>query len=346
MSDGATIDKKIGEMLLVGFRGLKLDDDHFIVRSIRDYSLGSTILFDYDVLSQTHLRNIKSPLQVKKLVESLQKLSQNPLIISIDHEGGKVIRLKEDYGFPATVSFQYLGTLDDLSLTNKYAAEVAQTLYNLGINLNLAPVVDLNVNPQNPVIGELERSFSFDPEIVTGHALEFIRAHHEQGVLCTLKHFPGHGSSAEDSHLGFVDITDSWKEQELQPYKNLIQEGEVDAIMTGHVFHLELDPQFPATLSKSIITGLLREKFDYDGVIISDDLQMGAITKNYGFDYAVEKAINAGIDILAMGNNLLYDDSIVSHTVKLIFRLLNEGVISEERIDESYRRIQKLKKII
>ena len=337
------LDLKIGQMLMVGFRGLRITTDHLIVPDIQERHLGGVVLFDYDVPTGTPVRNIESPDQVKALVEDLQSFSAEPMLVAIDQEGGQIRRLKEVFGFPPTQSAQYLGTMNDLSLTREHATGMAQILGQLGINLNLAPVVDLNTNPENPIIGRYERSYSADPAIVTAHALEFIRAHHEQGVGCTLKHFPGHGSSAEDSHLGLVDVTASWSRTELEPYANIIQAGEADAIMTAHVFNAYLDRDYPATLSKSTITGILREELGYDGVVISDDMQMGAIANEYGFETAIQAAIEAGIDIIAMANNSTYEEDIVARTAKLIKRLVEDGTISETRIDQSYQRIQRLK---
>ncbi|MFB0534869.1 MAG: glycoside hydrolase family 3 N-terminal domain-containing protein [Anaerolineae bacterium] len=340
--DGS-LDVKIGQMLMVGFRGLKVGDDDPIVQDIRDRHLGGVVLFDYDVPTKTPVRNIESPAQVKALVEALQAVSPTPLLVAIDQEGGKIRRLKEKFGFPPTVSHQYLGAMNDLALTDQHATAMAQTLAQLGINLNLAPVVDLNTNPDNPIIGQLERSFSADPDIVTNHALEFIRAHHEQGVLCTLKHFPGHGSSADDSHLGLVDVTDTWVRTELEPYANIIQVGETDAIMTAHVFNANLDPEYPATLSKRAIAGVLREELDYDGVVISDDMQMGAIANHYGFEHAIQATIEGGVDIIAIANNSVYEEGIAGRTVALVKQLVRDDKISEARINESYQRIQRLK---
>jgi beta-N-acetylhexosaminidase len=220
---------------------------------------------------------------------------------------------------------------------------MAKTLAELGINLNLAPVVDVNTNPDNPIIAKYERSFSADPEIVTEHALEFIKAHHEQGVLCTLKHFPGHGSSTGDSHLGVVDVTDTWARTELEPYANIIQAGQADAIMTAHVFNANLDSEYPATLSRPTITGILREELGYGGVVISDDMQMGAIADHYGFETAIQKSIEAGVDIIAIANNSVYEEDIAARTVALIKQLVQDGRVDEARIHESYQRIQRLK---
>ncbi|MFH1942214.1 MAG: glycoside hydrolase family 3 N-terminal domain-containing protein [bacterium] len=338
------IQKKIGQMVMVGFRGLVVDESHPIVKDIRNLHIGGVVLFDIDVKNKSNLRNIQSPAQVKILIASLQAVSDIPLLIAVDYEGGIVNRLKEKYGFPYTVSAQYLGEKNDIALTRKYASEMAETLSRLGINHNLAPVVDLNINPDNPIIGKKERSFSSDPNVVTRHALEFMKALHERGILCTLKHFPGHGSSAEDSHLGMVDVTRSWSPSELEPYATLINAGLADAIMTAHVFHARLDPAFPATLSKPIITGILRKKLQYRGVVMTDDMRMKAISDEYGLETAVRRAVEAGVDILTFANNSELEETMAHRVVTMIQRWIDDGTIEKGRIDESYDRIMRMKK--
>lgn len=338
------LDMKIGQMLMVGFRGLELDVAQSIVKDIQERFLGGVVLFDYDVPARSPVRNIESPDQLKSLSAALQSLAPIPLLLATDQEGGQIRRLKQQHGFPPTVSAQYLGTVNDLTLTYQQAAAMAETLAQVGINLNLAPVVDLNTNPDNPIIGRYERSFGAAPDTVTNHAREFIKAHHSQGVLCTLKHFPGHGSSTGDSHLGLVDVTNTWSPAELEPYAHIIKAGLADAIMTAHVFHTGLDPDYPATLSKPIITGILRENLHYDGVVISDDMQMGAIANHYGFETAIQATIEAGVDIIAIANNSVYEDDVVARTVTVIKKLLQNGKIEEARLDESYQRIQRLKR--
>jgi len=338
-----TLDVKIGQMIMVGFRGLDVNDNSPIVRDIIDRHIGGVVLFDYDVPTNTPLRNIESLTQLKELTAKLQAASTIPLLVAIDQEGGNVSRLKRSAGFPPTVSAQELGSINDLSLTCREADRIAKTLAELGINLNLAPVVDLNTNPDNPIIGRLGRSFSADPQVVANHAAEFIKAHRRYGVLCALKHFPGHGSSTGDSHLGLTDVTNTWSSDELIPYRNLIREGLVDVIMTGHIYNANLDPDFPATLSRPILTDLLRKQLSYDGVIISDDVQMRAITDRYGFEIALQAAIKAGVDIILIANNSVFDEDAASHAIAVIRKLIRQGKISPQRINESYRRIKKLK---
>ncbi|MBI5302183.1 MAG: glycoside hydrolase family 3 protein [Chloroflexi bacterium] len=338
------LDQMIGQMILVGFRGLIAKDDSPIVRDIRTGCVGGVVLFDFDVATASPVRNVQSPEQLKTLNAVLQRAATTPLLISIDQEGGKVARLKEKAGFPANVSAQHLGVQNDLATTRRYAETMAQALVNAGINLNLAPVVDVNTNPQNPIIAKYERSFSVEPGIVADHALEFIRAHHKLGVLTTLKHFPGHGSSREDSHLGLVDVTKTWARSELNPYAKIIQAGECDVVMTAHVFNANLDGHYPATLSKKIIGGILRDELGFDGVVMSDDMQMGAIAQKYGFENAVQLAIDAGVDILAFANNsLFFDENIATRAFTVVQRLVREGKVSRARIEQSYTRVMRLK---
>lgn len=339
-----SLEEKLGQMLLIGFRGLKVDKNHPIVQDILLRHIGSVVLFDYDVPEKSPVRNVSSPSQLKTLISDLQSFSQTPLLIAVDYEGGRVSRLKEKFDFPSTYSAQYFGQKNNLDLTFRQAEHMGKLLQTLGINLNLAPVVDLNTNPDNPVIGKLERSYSKDPEIVTSHAEKFIQAFHRHNVLCTLKHFPGHGSSTGDSHLGMVDVSHTWIEDELFPYSSLISKQKADAVMTAHVFNKHLDSKYPATLSKRIITGLLREKLKYDGVVISDDMQMGAIKQEYGLESAIFRAVEAGVDILAFANNSTFDVSIVLKAVEILKRLIKTKKISPERINESYNRIMNLKK--
>ncbi len=330
-------------MLLLGFRGYELKPDDAIVQDLRERNLGAVVLFSYDSELKKFERNIQSSAQLRALNASLQEYAQTPLLITIDQEGGNVSRLSERFGFPATQSQEFYGNKNDADLTRAAAEAQGKLLREHGINMNLAPVVDVNVNPDSPAIGKIHRSFSADPNIVTAQAIAEIKGYHSQNILTTLKHFPGHGSAASDSHQGFVDVTTTWQEIELDPYRNIIRAGLADAVMTAHIFNANLDPQYPATLSHKIITGILREQLGYDGVVISDDMQMGAISQYYGFEQAVELAINAGVDMLAIANNLVYEPDIGARAVKTIKQLVQLGKIHLDRIEESYQRIMRLK---
>jgi beta-N-acetylhexosaminidase len=337
-----SLDVKLGQMLLFGFRGKALTSDSAFVREIRSGRVGNVILFDYDVPTKLYDRNIESPAQVCALTDTLRRAAPLPLLVSIDQEGGRVSRLKANYGFPPSVSQQYLGGLNNLDSTAFYAARTATMLAEAGLNLNFAPDTDVNANPQNPVIGGKERSFSADPALVAAHAAVVVREHRKRGVATSLKHFPGHGSSEADSHEGFVDVTSSWTRPEMMPFARLIKQGAVDMIMTAHIFNKQLDT-VPATLSKRIITGILRDSLKYRGVVISDDMQMGAIAAHYTLEDALERCVNAGVDILCFGNNLQYEPDIVERAHSTLKRLVEQGRISRKRVDESYKRIVALK---
>jgi beta-N-acetylhexosaminidase len=215
-------------------------------------------------------------------------------------------------------------------------------LAELGINCNFAPVVDLNTNPLNPVIGAIERSFSEDPAVVARHAAAWIEVHRKRGILSCLKHFPGHGSSTADSHLGFVDISDSWEPRELDPYRILLQQDMADLVMTGHLFNSNLDGDHPATLSAPTIDGLLRTRLGYQGVVVSDDMQMRAISDHYGFEEAVCRSLAAGVDMLVFGNNLEVDPDICPKAIRAIESGIARGILSEERLLKSLERVTHL----
>lgn len=341
--DDEELDRRIGQMLMTGFRGLELADSLQVSDDLREGRLGGVILFDYDVPADTSLRNIRSPEQLRALTAQLQERSPTPLFIAIDQEGGRVSRLKERYGFPSTVSAARLGT-QPLDSTRFYARRTAAVLDSMGVNFNFAPVVDLEANPDNPVIGGLDRAFSADPDTVYRRARTWIRASRRRGVITALKHFPGHGSSAGDSHLGVVDVTDTWSERELAPYRRLIGQGLADAVMTAHIFNRDLDPEWPATLSREIIGGVLRDSLGFRGVVVSDDMQMGAIRQEYGLETAIRRALLAGVDLLVFANNSVYQPNITQRAHGIIRRLVEEGTVPRERIDRSWERIMALKR--
>ncbi|MGK7370943.1 MAG: glycoside hydrolase family 3 N-terminal domain-containing protein, partial [Candidatus Halalkalibacterium sp. M3_1C_030] len=183
-----------------------------------------------------------------------------------------------------------------------------------------------------------------DPEVVSRQAKIYIETLHEYGIITTLKHFPGHGSSKDDSHLGVVDVTDYWEQKELVPYQNLIDSGTADIVMTAHIFNAKLDSTYPATLSKPIITGILRDSLEFEGVVMSDDLQMKAIRTQYGLKETIKMSIQAGVDILSFANNSIFDAEITAKAHRIIKELVEEKTITEKRIDQSYQRIMKLKR--
>lgn len=337
------LDAMIGQMLMAGFRGFTVDDNSPIVRDIRERNLGGVVLFDYDVALGSPDRNIESPAQVARLTAALAGFATTPLLVAVDQEGGRVQRLKPARGFTGSPPAKALGAMDDAAI-EAAGAGVGATLRQAGFNLDFAPVTDVDVNPDSPAIGRLGRSFSADPDRVGHCAGLFLAGLASQGVTGCLKHFPGHGSAGTDSHLGVTDVTATWTPDELKPYRMLIEQGTARMIMTGHIFNARLDPDHPATLSHATVTTLLRGKLGFDGVIITDDMDMKAITDRYGQGEAVRLAIEAGADILLFGNNLTYDPDVVRRTHAHIKAMVRNGVISETRIRQSHDRIMRLKR--
>jgi len=331
----------IGSMLVVGVTGKYPSDEGVqrINKSLSKNEIGGIILFGH---------NIESASQLTELNQSFLETRKNALIM-VDQEGGRVQRLHPHKGF--------IGTKSALSLAQECSPEDAKQVYKKmakelsenGVNVNLAPNVDLH-DPESSCIGKLERSFSSAPLGVVKYGAEFIKAHHEEGVLTSIKHFPGHGLAKEDTHLGMVDVTDCAKEDELVPYYELIKEGNVDSIMVAHIINRKLDEKHPASLSPVIVKKLLREKGD-NGVVMTDDLFMGAITEHFTFEESIVKAIIAGIDMLLLCKDEIALDKndptnkkyVVTAATEVIEKAIQEERISATMLYESYQRIMKLK---
>ncbi|MFP8487664.1 glycoside hydrolase family 3 protein [Gracilimonas sp. Q87] len=335
--------QRLGQMIMIGFRGTELSEDSTIYKDLSERNISGVVLFDRDVITGDRSRNIKDPTQLMQLSNSIIAATPNSPFIAVDQEGGLVSRLKESKGFPKSVSAEYLGNLDNEDSTRHYSRLMAQEFMVVRTNTNFAPVVDVNTNPDNPVIGKLERSYSADPKKVAEHAGYVIDEFSKEGILSVLKHFPGHGSSTADSHLGFTDVTDTWDEKELIPYKKLFAENEIRAVMTAHIFNANIDSVWPATLSHKTINGLLRDSLGFDGVVFSDDMQMEAIRSEYGLETAIQQAINAGVDVLIFGNNLHYEPDIAKRAIGIIQQLLREGKVEKVTIEKSLARIDSLK---
>ncbi|MCF0164878.1 MAG: glycoside hydrolase family 3 protein [Bacteroidales bacterium] len=330
--------KQIAQMLVVGFEGTEAGKESHIIRDIKEYGLGSVILFEFTG------RNVASKEQLKTLCTNLQTAAQGDLLIAIDQEGGDVNRLKAKYGFTDFPSAAYLGSHSDEE-TSHWGAEMANTLAEMGINLNFAPCVDVDVNPASPAIGARGRSISANPEVVARKASLWIEEHSKRNIISCAKHFPGHGSALTDTHKGPADVTDTWQDYELYPYKYLIERGQIDMVMVAHVFNAHLDNENPASVSSKIINGLLREKLHFDGVVATDDLGMGALSNSLSYSDIVEKTINAGADLLCIANESSpYNPDIVPQTINLIFNKVKEGRIALERIEESAGRVAALKR--
>lgn len=341
-----TLRKYAAQMLIVGFKGDSIGPDSDAARYVRDLKVGGIILFDIDLTGSAKIgsRNITSKDRLARLTADLRRYAGRDLLIAVDQEGGRVCRLKERYGFLPTVSAEYLGRINCRDTTLKYAGRIAKEMKEVGLNVNLAPLLDVNVNKDCPVIGRLQRSFSADVSTVADNAGWTIDAHHENGVLCAVKHFPGHGSADSDSLFGLTDVTGTWKKEELEPFRRLIDAGKVDMVMTAHIFNRRLDKELPATLSKKMIHDLLRKTLEFDGVVVTDDMYMQGIIDNYSIKEAVVLAINAGADMLVMGNNIStgYEPERPFLIVDMIVKAVKDGEIDQRRLIESHRRIESL----
>ena len=333
-----SLEIKIGQMILIGMPSAEVDSS--VLKAVATGKAGSIIFFEKNI------PKLNSYAGLKKIAWTYQQAAPIPLFITIDQEGGKVNRLKEKYGFPRSITAAASGKAKTLDSVRFYSSSTAATLAGLGINVNFAPCVDIAVNPDNTVIVKVERSFSANEDTVTMMAREYVREHRKVGVITALKHFPGHGSSKEDTHFGVADVTKTWTERELKPYQSLLASGDVDAVMTSHIVNKTLDREgLPGTLSKEILNGVLRQKLGFQGVVFSDDMQMHAITRQYGMEESIRLAINAGVDILCFSNNIQGSEARTVDKVYTTIRgFVDKGQITEARIDESFRRIMKLKR--
>ena len=324
-----SIDEKLGQLVVVGLDGKTVNNR--TIEMLAQYHVGGFILYKH---------NISSADQTRKLLNQLKDANETnpiPLWLSVDQEGGKVNRLpKEIKAFPEAYQ---LGLVNQLTYTSQIGLAIGETLRLLGFNMNYAPVLDIHSNPSNPVIGN--RSFGNDPQTVIDHGIEMMTSLQEAKVAAVVKHFPGHGDTYVDSHLELPVIDkslDDLLEMELLPFIEAIEQ-DADAMMIGHLLLPQLDEQYPASLSYKIITELLRNKLGYDGVIITDDMTMGGITKHRAIDEAAIDSILAGTDILLIG----HDYKLQTAVLEALKRSMDEGTLAEERIDESVYRILQLK---
>lgn len=329
-----SLKEQVGQMLILGFRGTQFQENSFIDKAINELKIGGVILFDYGLPSKMFPRNIVSPEQVKKLTSALQKNSATPLFISIDVEGGYVNRLKPKYGFINIPSAQAMAQ-GTPAQTLQIAKDLGKQLNELGINFDFAPVVDLSKN---------ERSFGADPIIVVEQAENFIKGLNEYKIITSLKHFPGHGSSQNDSHLGIADITATYQAKELIPFQNLIKKELAPTIMVAHTFNKNLDQEYPASLSANTIQKTLKELLNFKGIVVCDDLSMGAIAQNYGLAEAAVKMVKAGCDLIIISNNIgSYDERLPYMVSSAILQAVSTGEVATTSVELSYNKIIKLK---
>lgn len=299
-----SIKQLVGSTLMFGFRGGSLNDPETRqdIDELKEICARGVILFDHDIAGN-HKRNIHSPKQLAKLIEDLRNEMGSDLIVAIDQEGGAVARLDEKHGFLPTLSAGEFAAHQEMDQV-QYAARQARQLAGLGINLNFAPCVDLAIDPHSPIIAGKDRAFGLTKEQVSRCAHTVINAHHDAGVRCCVKHFPGHGSAMLDSHLGVCDISRTHTPEETEVFKDLVLHYHARiAVMSGHLMNTRIDPSLPASLSGSHTTGLLRDRLGFSGVVITDSLDMRAVRDQFGDTESAILAIIAGADIVLDGLN-------------------------------------------
>ncbi|MCR4823489.1 MAG: beta-N-acetylhexosaminidase [Treponema sp.] len=330
--DSLSLEEKIAQLFVIIPEHLDEDFQGKITKRFAStyerYPVGGFILF---------ARHIKNPNQIRELNNSIRNLSFIPPIIAVDEEGGRVARLarNENFFLPKFESMNTVGKTDNSENARGAGQLIGSYLRTFGFTFDFAPVVDINTNPENIVIGD--RSFGSDAEKVAKMSSAFLNGLHSAGIKGCIKHFPGHGDTKGDTHADYVAVTKSWdeiKNCELIPFiKNF---ESTDAIMTAHVTFIDVDDKYPASLSKKLITDKLRGELGYQGLVLTDALDMGAIVKNYGAGEACVMALEAGNDIILMPKNF-------QEAYEALLNSVKSGRISEDRIDESLKRILKLK---
>lgn len=324
-----TLEERIGQLVIVGFEGHAIDDN--TKNMIENQHVGGLILF---------ARNVESPGQLLSLMNSLKSTNSKnkvPLFVSVDEEGGRVSRMPAE--LKKLPRNDAIGKINNGDFSYKIGNILAEETRSFGFNMNFAPVLDINSNPQNPVIGD--RSFGSNTQIVNKLGVQTMKGIQAGGVIPVVKHFPGHGDTGVDSHVGLPVVDkdiEELKSFELVPFNEAIW-NQADAVMIAHILMNKIDPQSPASLSKTIITDILRKQLNFSGVVITDDLTMGAIVKNYSIADAAVKAVNAGSDILLVCHG--YDNELA--VIDTLKKAVQNGGITEERVNESVYRILKLK---
>ncbi len=345
-AEAERLDAMIGQMIMVGFNGRGERDPGVI--AVRDQlakgTIGGVVLYPDNIGSRENLR---------ALTAYLRNAKSSPVpFIAVDQEGGVVQRLVPENGHSSFPSARSVGANPSFAApeaAERLYAAMAQEMAAAGFNLNFGPVVDLNLNPNNYVIVQRNRSFGADPNTVAALAAAFIRAHRAAGVATTAKHFPGHGSSAADSHKMLADISGTWQEIEIEPYRTLAKDGLLDAVMIGHLYHPRFSDgeKLPASLSGRAIAAL-RDKgsIGFKGVVVSDDMEMRAVSDDYSLEERVVKAVNAGTDLLVFSNVSQRDPELGVKLHAIIADAVREGRISRSRIEKAYGKISLLKRRI
>ncbi|MEM6849201.1 MAG: glycoside hydrolase family 3 N-terminal domain-containing protein [Pseudomonadota bacterium] len=333
-----TLSDMAGQIIIMGFIGSEPTQPGVrgLINEAAANRIGGIILF---------ANNVKSPAQLRRLNGAFKRAAPGPFMIAVDQEGGAVQRLTAQKGFVNTPSAADIARKNSVAEAERLYARMAQNIASAGVTANLAPVVDLNVDPANRVIGRVGRSYSTDPAVVARYARAFVRAHRASGVATALKHFPGHGSSAGDTHKGFVDVTDTWSRRELAPFQSLVRSGDADMVMVAHVA-LQTDggDRLPSTLSPAVVEGLLRRDIGFDGVAVSDDLEMAAIRREHSRGEAAVRALRAGVDLLVFAAHGSEPAPVAREIHTALVRAAQADPALRSRLRQAYARAVRLKR--
>lgn len=339
LASDADLSAMIGQMIMVGFEGDSVDDPAFrkILEKVRQGRITGVLYLQ---------RNIASRNSVRAMNKALQQAASRAVLVAIDQEGGAIQRVPEAAGFPRVPSARSVARKATPREAYETYSGLASYLHRWGFNLNLGPVADLDLNPNNPVIGRLGRSFSADPSTVVQYSAAFVESHREHGVLTALKHFPGHGSSRRDSHDGWTDVTQTSKAAEVEVFRRLISQGYADLVMSGHTYDAKFQTgkrKLPASLEPGVIRDLLRRELGFRGAVISDDLQMEAIAGQFSLKDTVVSAVLAGNDIIVFGNSKSVDPDIDAKATAILKEAAAKDAGVRKAIAVAYGRVVKLK---
>lgn len=326
---GMTLEEKIGQMVLIGVDGYTMDENS--KEMIEKHHVGGIILYKKNVADHNQL------LAFINSIKSVNKKNKVPLFLSVDEEGGRISRMPQ--GFKSIPTSEAIGKINNLNFSFEIGRIIGEEVKGFGFNMDFAPVLDINSNPENPVIGD--RSFGGDSEVVRRLGIQTMKGLQSEDIVPVVKHFPGHGDTSVDSHVGLPVVNNDierLKNFELIPFMDAIKNG-ADAIMIAHILLPKIDAENPASLSKTIITGLLKNDLGFQGVIMTDDMTMGAIGESYNIGEAAIKSVGAGNDIVMIAHE--YDKQML--VINALKEGVEKGIILEDRIDKSVYKILKLK---
>ena len=322
-----SLDDKIGQLFIVGFDGQLINDE--IINLVKNEKVGGLIYFSRNIIDSNQIVNLNN--EIKSIENDI------PLFISIDEEGGIVSRVPEEYA--KIPSSGYIGEFNDENLSYNVGRIIAKELKGLGFNMDFAPVLDINSNPNNTVIGE--RALGNNSDIVSRLGIKTMEGLRDGGIISVVKHFPGHGDTDIDSHYGLPIVTKTLEELnglEFIPFKNAIDNG-ADVVMVSSIILSSVESEYPATMSRKVINDILRESLNFEGVIATDDMTMAAITNNYNLTDAVIKSIDAGSDLVLVCHG--YEE--ILNSISAVKEAVINNILSEDKINKSVYRLLKLK---